>query len=237
MLEADRAARSTQKQQPKKRRLQYTLASLSAQSLGAAGASDGSGGTHDKQLLKIISDIEAIKSARNDAQNDMYRIAIAAREQACLKRMTEDFERGQRALLSSSALDQREGERGLNEALDSLHVFQVSAMAYQCLSGHRNAYPPPPGFDNLAQTGLLALREHSVRLTDKIRSEVYHSFISDALTTLNDLFMWAEKATSSGQGLRSFTQRQEALKRGQEQQALRKVSCPELRDRSGANIT
>lgn len=187
-------------------------------------ANDASG----EDLTSITMRLDNFTDEQRAITDELHHIAINARNTASQQRLRQDFEDRQRAIETAfanekGALSEDEREKSIKKAVDSLSVHLVSSTAYQILAGNRFDVDALPGFTTLEDTGIPALREHCIRLTDKPRIDAYKTFITDGIQMLNSLRSWVDRDLSSGGALSSRLQRQEKSIRMGEQQQLEKV--------------
>jgi hypothetical protein len=152
----------------------------------------------DARLKLLREQIREIKASNKSVKSVINGLCISGRNNYSKGAIRQDFAAGIRELDQENAIEEDEENfnpdeeiRDYDEVARSLPVFCVSSRAYQKLSGRLKKDSAVPGFNNLEETEIPQLQEHSRKLTEAGRVASCRLFFNNLSQVLNSLAIWA----------------------------------------------
>ena len=181
------------------------------------------------EMARLVLSREDLQYEQSENNHQMHRLALEARKNSCIRAIRKEFEDRQRALLTvyaheGNGVTQSDIDADMEVTLKSLSVHIVSSLAYQVASGSRGKEDICKGFDTVEDSGITALRQHCIRLTDDPRREVYVGYITDVIRQFNSLKVWVDRSPVAGDANSSAVQRGEVQIRARKHKEMKQVS-------------
>ena len=163
------------------------------------------------KLLKVQNELSELKPQQVKLQNDIKTYFIKARNSYSTEEIQGDFAAGLRELDMEAAetLDPENfnpmdavTKRDYARVAKDFPVFCVSSRSYQKFKGRFKGDRGPQVFSSIEDTGLPALQQHCMKLTEDMRSHASRHFLVELCGVLDSLSFWetvqANETPSSG---------------------------------------